>query len=54
LDRAALIESRSLEGKISGLTALLEPVLILMMGLVVGLIVMAVLMPIMEINQMIH
>lgn len=54
LGRAASIESRVLEEKITGLTALLEPVLILMMGLVVGLIVMAVLMPIMEINQMIH
>ena len=36
------------------LTGLLEPALILTMGVVVLLIVLAVLMPIIEINQLVH
>jgi general secretion pathway protein F len=35
-------------------TSLLEPALILLMGGVVTLIVLAVLMPIIEINQLVH
>lgn len=53
-ERAALNLSRDLERRAMRLTTLLEPVMILAMGGVVMLIVLAVLMPIMEINQMVH
>lgn len=54
LDRAALTLSRDLERRALRLTALLEPLLILAMGGVVLLIVLAVLMPIIEINQLVR
>ena len=54
LDRAAANLSRDLERRAARLTALLEPVMILAMGGVVMLIVLAVLLPIMEINQMVQ
>lgn len=53
LERAAQQQSRELENKIGVITALLEPVLILVMGGVVLLIVLAILMPIIEMNQLI-
>ncbi len=53
LDRAATTLSRDLERRAARLTALLEPLMILGMGGVVMLIVLAVLLPIMEINQMV-
>ena len=54
LDRAAANLSRDLERRATRLTALLEPLMILGMGGVVMLIVLAVLLPIMEINQMVQ
>lgn len=54
LDRAALNLSRDLERRSTRLTALLEPLMILGMGGVVMVIVLAVLLPIMEINQMVQ
>jgi general secretion pathway protein F len=54
LDRAAAGEAAELERRTLFLTSLLEPALILTMGLVVLLIVLAVLMPIIEINQMVR
>lgn len=53
LERAAANLSRDLERRAARLTALLEPMMILVMGGVVMLIVLAVLLPIMEINQMV-
>ena len=53
LERAAANLSRDLERRAARLTALLEPMMILGMGGVVMLIVLAVLLPIMEINQMV-
>ena len=53
LQRAADAQSRELEGWVKTLTALLEPVLILTMGLVVLFIVVAILLPIFEMNQLI-
>jgi general secretion pathway protein F len=50
---AADAQSRELEGWVKTLTALLEPVLILTMGLVVLFIVVAILLPIFEMNQLI-
>jgi general secretion pathway protein F len=53
LERAAANLSRDLERRATRLTALLEPLMILGMGAVVMLIVLAVMLPIMEINQMV-
>lgn len=52
LGRAADIHSREAERRAMFFTSLLEPVLILAMGVVVMLIVLAVLLPIIEINQL--
>jgi len=40
-----------IEQKVTRLTAILEPVMIVIMGLVVGLMVFAIIMPMLEINQ---
>jgi general secretion pathway protein F len=52
LGRAADMHARESERRAMLLTSLLEPLLILTMGAVVMLIVLAVLMPIIEINQL--
>lgn len=54
LDRAASAQESDLERRAMTIAALLEPALILCMGVVVLLIVLAVLMPIIEINQLVH
>jgi general secretion pathway protein F len=54
LERAAIQQEQEVGNYTSILTALLEPVLILSMGGVVLLIVLAILMPIIEMNQMVH
>lgn len=41
------------ESKVSGLTSLLEPIMIVAMGVVIGIIVFAVLMPILQMNEFI-
>lgn len=53
LERAAKGQSAEVERKALWLTSLLEPLLILIMGLFVLLIVLAVMMPIIEVNQLI-
>jgi general secretion pathway protein F len=53
LTRAAETQSRELEGWVRTFTALLEPLLILVMGLAVLFIVVAILLPIFEMNQLI-
>ncbi|HNH17882.1 type II secretion system inner membrane protein GspF [Zoogloea sp.] len=52
LDRAARLQQAELENRTAALTALLEPVLLLLMGGFVLLIVMAVMQPIIEINTL--
>jgi general secretion pathway protein F len=52
--RAAFAEEADLVRRALTIAGLLEPVLILAMGLVVLLIVLAVLMPIIEINQLVR
>lgn len=42
------------ESAVQGLTALLEPIMILVMGVVVGFIVLSILLPIFEMNQIIR
>ena len=54
LDRAANAQEQDLERRALTIAGLLEPVLILAMGVVVLLIVLAVLMPIIEINQLVR
>jgi len=54
LARAADMHAREAERRTLLFTSLLEPALILLMGAVVTMIVLAVLMPIIEINQLVH
>jgi general secretion pathway protein F len=54
LDRAAHLETQALERRLAVFLTLLEPVMILAMGGVVLMIVLAILLPIIEINQLVH
>ncbi|MES2037833.1 type II secretion system inner membrane protein GspF [Undibacterium sp. Ji83W] len=54
LERASNTQEQDLERRAMTMAGLLEPVLILTMGIVVLLIVLAVLMPIIEINQLVR
>ncbi len=53
LDRAALQQENELSGIIATALGLFEPILILLMGGVVLIIVLAILMPIFELNQLV-
>jgi general secretion pathway protein F len=53
LERAANIQEREIETMISALLGLFEPVLILVMGGVVLIIVLAILLPIFQLNQLV-
>ena len=54
LERAAISQERELDGLLSALVGLLGPLLIVVMGLFVMGIVFAMLLPIFELNQLIH
>jgi general secretion pathway protein F len=54
LERAALHQERELEALTAKLVGVFEPVLILAMGLLVLLIVLGVLLPIFDMNTMVH
>jgi general secretion pathway protein F len=54
LKRVANTQEQDLERRAMTIASLLEPALILGMGVVVLLIVLAVLMPIIEINQLVR
>lgn len=54
LQRAAKLETQSLERRLTVFLTLLEPIMILVMGGIVLLIVLAILLPIIEINQLVH
>lgn len=54
LERASASQEQDLERRAMTIAGLLEPVLILAMGVIVLLIVLAVLMPIIEINQLVR
>ena len=54
LESAAIQQENEVNNKITILTGILEPVLILAMGGMVLLIVLAVMLPIIEINQLVH
>jgi general secretion pathway protein F len=54
LERAAQLETRALERRLTVFLTLLEPVMILLMGGIVLMIVLAILLPIIEINQLVR
>lgn len=54
LEKAARQQSQELDRRLTRLTSLLEPALILAMGAMVLAIVLAILLPIFEMNQIIH
>ena len=54
LNKIADIYERETESQIMAMTSMLEPVMILVMGVVVGFIVISILLPIFEMNQMIR
>jgi len=54
LDRISLTYEREAESQTIAFTSLLEPVMILMMGLLVGFIVISILLPIFEMSRMIR
>jgi general secretion pathway protein F len=54
LERAARLETQALERRLAVFLTLLEPVMILFMGGVVLMIVLAILLPIIEINQLVR
>ncbi|MBW1852329.1 MAG: type II secretion system inner membrane protein GspF [Deltaproteobacteria bacterium] len=54
LNKIADIYERETEAQIMAMTAMLEPVMILAMGLSVGFIVISILLPIFEMNQLIR
>ena len=54
LERAARLENEALERRLRVLVTLVEPLMILMMGGMVLLIVLAILLPIIDINQLVR
>jgi general secretion pathway protein F len=54
LERAAINQEREIETMIAALLGLFEPMLILVMGGVVLVIVLAILLPIFDLNQLVQ
>ncbi|MEO8386310.1 MAG: type II secretion system F family protein, partial [Betaproteobacteria bacterium] len=54
LERAAKLETQALERRLAVFLTLVEPLMILVMGGMVLLIVLAILLPIIQINQLVH
>lgn len=54
LEKAADSYEKEVESKIMALTSMIEPVMILVMGMVVSFIVVSILLPIFEMNQLIR
>jgi general secretion pathway protein F len=54
LTRAATNQEREMDGLIAALLGILEPALIVTMGIIVLIIVLAILLPIFELNQLVH
>lgn len=54
LERVAVQQSQEMQSRVATLTGLLEPMLILLMGGVVLMIVLAILLPIFEMNQLVR
>ncbi|MDJ0830284.1 MAG: type II secretion system inner membrane protein GspF [Desulfobacterales bacterium] len=54
LNKIADVYEKEVESKILSLTTLLEPIMILVMGLLVGFIVLSICLPIFEMNQLVR
>jgi general secretion pathway protein F len=54
LERAAVNQEREIETLIAAVMGLFEPVLILVMGALVLIIVLAILLPIFNLNQLVN
>jgi general secretion pathway protein F len=54
LNRIAAAYENESQASITVMTSLLEPIMILFMGLVVGFIVVSILLPIFEMNQLVR
>jgi len=54
LERAADMQEREVEATLAAVMGLLEPLLILLMGGIVLIIVLAILLPIFDLNQLVH
>ncbi len=54
LDRAAINQEREFSGLVAGMMAILEPVMILLMGSAVLFIVLAILLPIFDLNNLVR
>jgi general secretion pathway protein F len=54
VERTAFLEARALERRLAVFLTLLAPVMILVMGAIVLLIVLAILLPIIELNQLVR
>ena len=54
LEKAADSYEKEVEAKIMAMTSMIEPVMILVMGAVVSFIVVSILLPICEMNQLIR
>jgi len=53
LSRSASLEERALETQLQGLSSLIEPVIILVLGVIIGTTVLALYWPIFELGQVI-
>lgn len=53
LEKAALQQTQELENRVSTFTGLLGPLMVLLMGGVVLVIVLAILLPVFEMNQLV-
>ena len=54
LERSARLETQALERRLAVFLTLIEPAMIVVMGGIVLLIVLAILLPIIEINQLVR
>ncbi len=54
LDKTADLFEKDVQNAVTAIVSLLEPLIILVMGVVVGLIILAICLPIFEINQLIQ
>jgi type II secretory pathway component PulF len=52
--QAAIVLENTVKNKVKSLTTLMEPVLVLTMALIVGVVVVAILAPIMQLNDLAH
>jgi general secretion pathway protein F len=54
LTRAATMQERELEQTLNGLLKVVEPLLLVLMAVIIGAIVLAVLLPIMQMNTLVQ